>query len=298
MKRLSLILICISLFTLLSGCANEPVKEFLVSALCFENDNGNILASAEYISVSDADTNSGYSAKTVSASADKVTKAVSRLSSKMTKKLMFEHCAVIMLGENLNSSQIGEIFDFLRISGISFSAELVCVENSSVLRAETDYTSSVGYALSSLLKNRGESFGYGVHIRMYEISTARKQEENIFAIPFVALNDRKLSAEDMMLYIDDAKKLKLDMKESIFYAMARNVYEGGRVETEERTVTLNSVKVKPIKTTNKTLTLETNLKNAEIKTELELFLNQMLDKGINLLGEKDIHNITIKRGNP
>lgn len=287
---------CIILFAFLSGCENEPGKAFLVSSVCFENDNGNILVSAEYISVLDTNTNSGYLAKTVSASADRVEKAVSRLSLEMTKKLMFEHCAVIMLGEDLNSSQIKEIFDFLKSSEISFSALLVCAENGNVLNAKTDSGLSVGYALSSLLKNRGEDFGYGVHIKMYEIFTARKQEENIFAIPFVFLEEQRLSAEDMVLYKDDTKRLKLDMKESIFYCMARNIYEGGRAETKNETLRLGSVKVKPIKTENKNLLVETNLENTEIIKELETFLNRMLKKDINLLGEKNIKSITVKGG--
>lgn len=279
---------------LFSACTRELDKTYLVSAVCFENEGGNILATAEYISVPDTDKASGYSAKTIKASGEGTEASISRLSASLTKPLFFEHCAVVMLDKSLTKSQITDIFTYLKKGEIPFSAHLVYAENSRILTAKTDSNPSVGYTLAYLLKNRAESFGYSGHTRIYEIITARKQEENIFALPKVSLKDDKLSAEQMVLYKNDMPSLKLDVKESIYYAMARNVYKGGRIEIKDKVETLPSTKIKEIKTEDENLTLEINITNSEIITELENFLNTALKKGINFFQKKDIKNITVK----
>ncbi len=279
---------------LLSSCAREPDKTFLVSALCFENDDGNILTTAEYISVLDTDTVSGYSAKTQKASGKGVEASISRLSASLAKPLFLEHCAVVLLDKSLTKNQINDVFAYLKKGEISFSAYVVYVENGRVLTAKTDSNPSVGYSLAYLLKNRAESFGYSGHTKVYEIITARKQEENIFALPKVTLADEKLLAEQMVVYLDDAPKLKLNAKESIYYAMARNVYKGGRIEIKDKVETLRPTRLKEVKTEDETLTLEINLENKEIVTELESFLNAMLKKGVNLFLKKDVKKINVK----
>ena len=113
MKKTVLFLICLAL-TLLSGCGKEPNETFLVSAIHFENDNGEFLVTAEYICVPDTDTKSGFTAKTTSATAEMADFAINRHSGGMTKELKFEHCAVVILNKSLSEKQIDEIFDFLR----------------------------------------------------------------------------------------------------------------------------------------------------------------------------------------
>lgn len=294
MKKIILTLLGLTLSLLLTGCGREPNKAFLVSAICFKNENEKIVATAEYISVSDTDAESGYTAKTVSVKADGVAAAVSRLTAEKAKTLMFEHCAVVMLSENLTAKQTNEVFEFLENGSISFSAMLVCVDGGEVLKAKTDSNPSVGYSLASYLKSRGENFGYGTHIKMYEISTARKQEQNIFALPFVTLKENSLSADGLMLYTDDVPKLKLDSKNSIFYAMARNVYEGGRIEVNGSVETLKTTKLKLVEKKNESLTFKINIQNNEILKEFERFSNEMLKNGINLLEGKDTEKIIIK----
>lgn len=297
MKRLIFILLS-SLLLLLSGCGREPDKTFLVSAVCFENKEGKILVTAEYISVSDTDVKEGYTAKTASIEAEGVSAAVSRLSGDMTKVLSFSHCAVVMLGKNLTAQNTRDVLSFLKNEEISLSATLVCVDDASVLNAETDSNLSTGYALVSLLKSRGELFGYGTHTKIYEISTARKQKTNIFAIPYVTLKEKKLSADGMMLYLDDTPRLKLDTKESIYYAMARNVYEGGMIEIEDRVEKQKATKIKEKEQEKDNLTLSSNIESEEIKNELEAFINEMQRKGIYLFSSHGFKNIKIEGESP
>ena len=294
MKKIILILFVFILSLSLTGCGREPDKTFLVSAICFENENGNILVTAEYISVFDTDTKSGYSAKTAKAEDRGVEPAISRLSASLSKPLFFEHCAVVLLVGNLTEKQTDEVFEYLEKGEIPFSSVLTFVENSSVLKAKTDSNPSVGYTLSYLLNNRAESFGYSAHIKTYEIITARKQKENIFALPIVSLLDDKLLTEQMMVYLDDTPTLKLNSKESIFYAMARNVYEGGRIEINNTVETLPPTKLKLDKAEEQSVTFKINLKNNGIVKELEDFLNMMLKNGVNLISKREVKNITIK----
>lgn len=296
MKKLSLILIVLNLALLFSGCGNEPNQTFLVSALYFQNKNGNTKATAEYISVSDTDLESGYTAKTVSSEGKSVETAVNRLSGELPKKLFFEHCATILLDKNLTELQTKEVFEFLKKGDISFSALLACAENEKVLTAKADSNPSIGFALSTFLKNKAEIFGFGGHIRVYEIVTARKQENNIFALPVVTLKDEKLFSEEMMLYLDDRAKLKLNTKESVYYAMARNVYQGGKIELGNRVKILSSTKLEEIKTENDTATFKINITNREILNDLNSFLNRMQNMGIDLLSKGEKINVNIVGG--
>ena len=295
MKKTVLFLIGLALI-LLSGCGKEPNETFLVSAIHFENDNGKFLVTAEYICVPDTDTESGFTAKTTSATAERADFAINRLSGGMTKELKFEHCAVVILNENLSAKQTDEIFNLLTKSEIPLSARLTFTEERDVFLAKTDSNPSVGYALSSLLKSREELFGYGVHTRIYEIDTARKQENNIFAIPFVNLSDDKLSAEGMMLYREDIPFLKLDMKESVYYAMARNTYEGGFLEQGEEILSQKATKIKECEKKGEMLTLKINLDDKKTAKELEDFLNRLIKDGINIFNSRGIKSVRIKEG--
>ena len=97
-----------------------------------------------------------------------------------------------------------------------------------------------------------------------------------------------------MVYLDDTPTLKLNSKESIFYAMARNVYEGGRIEINNTVETLPPTKLKLDKTEEQSVAFKINLKNDGIVKELEDFLNMMLKNGVNLISKREVKNITIK----
>ena len=73
------------LLTFLTSCKGEPNQTFLVSAICFENENGGIKATAEYISVLDTNKESGYTAKTATATGEGVEIVINRLSSGESK---------------------------------------------------------------------------------------------------------------------------------------------------------------------------------------------------------------------
>lgn len=278
MKKIGLILTVLVLATFLTSC-KEPNQTFLVSAICFENENGEIKATAEYISVLDTDAESGYTAKTTSATGEDVEIVLNRLSSGESKPLFYSHCATVLLAKNLNPYQIDGIFSYLKKGEIPFSAYLVAVENNNILGAKTDSTPSVGFALSSLLKNKTENFGFWDSVKVFEIITARKQKENIYALPFVLMEDEKLKAEKSLIYLNDLPKRLLNTTESIFYAMARNIYSGGRIEIENNLKTLKATRL--IKVDEQTYKI--NLSNPLVLKELENFINQLQIEGINLL---------------
>lgn len=209
-----------------SGCrdlnrASVPNEQAFVSAVGFDNEDGEWLFSVKIASVGEE------SSRVLIARGDRITSAFENIVAGSVGELNFTHCRAIVLGKSVMAEALSEVIRFCADKlEIPLSSRMIAVDNASeILSFKTDGN---GYEISDIADKTAKKLGFGAHAAVYEIETARIQSISLFALPrFTA--DGKLQMTGLTVYKDDIPTAQLDMAESRVYALLRNVFEGGEI---------------------------------------------------------------------
>lgn len=247
MSKILKMLACITLTVLLlSGCKgageySEPDDRRLVSAVGFDNDNGMIRVTLEAMEAS-GDTADGFDPYVLSETGTDTRQALARLAVQSTKELMFTHCGVFVLGEDLTPQQTEDLFGYcIGEKQVSLSAKVVSAESAKKLISSGTLTGeSAGYGIIDIVDQSAEKLGIGGHAELYEIQTARLQTVNIYALPYIQLSNDTPQYDGMEVYVNDKPASRLSYEQSVSYAVLRNVFDGGEIICEDGVFSIDS----------------------------------------------------------
>lgn len=148
--------LCLVISLLLCSC-KKANPEYLVSAIGFDYKTGQYKVSFEAV-ISNSETNN-QEVKVISGSDKTIKKAISEIKRQSTQSLLLSHCAVLVIGENINDKRFDEICDFvLDNKQITLSTILVKSKNAKKLLTQKPISSvAVGFDIVSLLEQNNKS---------------------------------------------------------------------------------------------------------------------------------------------
>ncbi len=221
-----------------SGCRKitqyrEPEQQYLVSAVGFDRENGELKASLEVIIFSVGKAEGSIESKVFTGAGKTVKQALGNLSGEISKKLLYGHCALIVLGESLNAGQVDEIFNFC-CSGkeIPISASLVSAPDAAaLLSCKSISTPVTGYDITGVIKQKSENWGIGLANRLYDVEGRRLRDKSYYAIPHFSVSgegsDTVYTFSGIRIYENDLPSLLFDLPESALYSLLTGTYGSG-----------------------------------------------------------------------
>lgn len=222
-----------------SGCRGiygyrEPEQQYFVSAMGFDRAGDLIEVSLEVIIFSVGEAESKIETRLFSGRGETVREAVSSLSGEVSKKLLFSHCALIVLGETLSPGQCDAVFSFCTPeNGINISAAVISTPNAnSLLKAPSVSTPVTGYDITGVIKQKSRDWGIGLMNRIYQIGDERMRGGSCYSVPFFVLA-RGDNGEDIYsffgtrIYSGDMPTIILDLSDSALYSLICGTYGSG-----------------------------------------------------------------------
>lgn len=242
---LKTILVTVLAAAMLCGCKNmsddsSPNDKRLVSAVGFEPSNHGMTAFVESV---EADGEGKVTPHIIKKEGSDAAALLSLIKADSTRSLSFRHTSVVIFGEGLTKEQTDDILNTLINGGeVPLSVKTVAVKNvDEVFSSRDGGEKSVGYEISDLLEQTAKQLGIGAHSTLYEIKTARMQEVNLYAMPYITAGDT-LSFKGMRVFADDSAAAELNPQQSAVYALLRNVFEGGEITDKDGVYKISSAK--------------------------------------------------------
>lgn len=226
-KRIALILCFVVL--MLSGCTGyrESTGTYIISAIGFDTSKDGLSVNVQAVEVGGASPE-GIVFSGVGTTPEK---AVYSVATKTTKTLLFDHCGIVAVGEDISGKKLSEILRFCREqSSLNLSVYVVSCENAQKL-LETKAVSSVasGYDLMEILENYEDKTGVDLKNRFYELETLTRRQDNVFTLPVFGFTDNGFELDGRRVYRDYNYLLSLDNDESIVYSILCNTNDAGHV---------------------------------------------------------------------
>lgn len=234
----------ITILLLFSGCKgmgdeSKPNDKRFVSALGFDEENGEIIASVETVEAVGEGKVNPYILKNKGKSVESI---LAEIEAESPRELSFSHAEAVVLGEELSKNNVKQILDFfVKNEKIPLSARLISTDDAEeLLGFKKGDGEASGYEISDMIKRLGEKTGIGNHSTLYEIKTAAMQKVNIYALPILEADDNKLEFEGMRVFVGDEESAELDYDQSLVYAVVRNIFDGGEIYSDNGVYTVNS----------------------------------------------------------
>ena len=219
------------------GRGAEPEQSYLVSAMGFDSSENGICVTIEIPVIRESNS---VQASTIvfSEAAPSVGEALVRMQREVPRDLVFSHCALVVLGEDLSREQMEEIFAFAEGGErLPLAAEVVRGVNAEkLLRAGSLSAPAVGYEIPELLACERKRMGVDMRCSLYELHATASPDSPV-AIPrmeVVPVGDRfgaRLSGLDILR--PHAEAVCLSAEEWIPYAVLSDRFSGGTA-TDQR----------------------------------------------------------------
>jgi len=228
------------LFGMLTSCESrvaEPEQGYLVSAMGFDPSEEGIRITVEIPVISES---KSEDSKTVlfSESGASVENALERMRRGIPRELVFSHCALAVLGENLDKQQMQEIFSFAE-TGESLPLATEVVRSASaeaLLRAGSLSAPAVGYEIPELLKRERKRMGVDMRCSIYELRSTPSPDLPV-ALPRMEMikvgEDSSARLEGLDILRPHVETIRLSADDWIPYAILCNRFTGG-VGMEQR----------------------------------------------------------------
>ena len=236
LKGLLSFLLCLCFVLPLSGCAlKEAVSaeaiEYLISSVGFDENENGISVFYEAVIVNSEDTTADKKVELIEGNGKSVLEAVGDAAKKTVHPFMLSHLGVAVIGENISAERFEEICKYCYGEDeITLSMMLVATKNAkALLSCETVSSIAVGYDIMSMLDKQSSRTGIEYKNRFYEVESAREKPLNIIALPFFEVEGESFFAEGLCIYKDNAPTVRLNEKQSFFYAIATDTQSAGEV---------------------------------------------------------------------
>ena len=169
MKRGCLLLV-LTVF-LLSSCGarpREPEQIALVSAVGFDGVGDRIRLTVELPTLGE---DAAGTAKLLTGEGNSASAALVRLTDGAPKELVFSHCALMVLGEDLTRGQLEDVFAFAgQGTHIPQEAQAVCASNAyGLLSSNENAATALGYEIPAVLEQVSRGMGVELHCAVYRL---------------------------------------------------------------------------------------------------------------------------------
>jgi hypothetical protein len=218
----------------LTSCSvgEEPERIYAVAAVGFDAIGDNIRISVEVPLVRETDAKEELKTAVFSGEGGNVQEALRHLTSGLSKRLVFSHCALMVLGENLSRARLTEAFAFAD-TGIylPLAAKVVSTPNArELLKAGSLSAPAVGYEIGEILEREFALIGMDPPCKIYELRANARGGDPV-ALPYFEAGDpstgHACSFEGMNILIADAPSLRIDREACVFYAILSDFFVGG-----------------------------------------------------------------------
>lgn len=188
MKRLILTLLCLSL---LCGCSNirrivAQNGRYLVSAMGVDKAENGVLVSLEAVVINSQDSEQDIKPQVFEGEGENIEKAFKSALLKTAKPFDLSHCAIIILGQELDNKNREDIYNFcLNNLELTVSVGFVASENANALlklKPVSDIT--VGYEIVTMLETQYSENKIAFNNRFFEIENLILKGEQQKSLPF------------------------------------------------------------------------------------------------------------------
>lgn len=242
-KKIAVLFLAAVQMFLLSGCWNyvEIDEQINVSGIALDvgREGKRLHLSAEIVTVGKGE-HSQFESHVMESEGDTVFEAIRQLMDVSSKKLYFGHCKLMVIGENLARSGIGELLDLpLRNHELRTTMDVVVSHGCSgrdILLTKGLTTTIVSYRISDLLKTCKKSAGCAGMEKDYQVYDALETQGLEITIPALELTqiDDEDTARLCGAGVFDGDRLIgwLTEKQAAQLSLLRGKYKTGLVTTE------------------------------------------------------------------
>ncbi len=223
-------------FTSCESRVSEPEQSYLVSAMGFDSSDIGIRVTIEIPVISES---KSAEAKTIlfSESGASVKEALAHMQRGISRELVFSHCALAVLGEDLDKEQMQEIFAFAQTGeSLPLATEVVRSTNAEeILRAGSLSAPAVGYEIPELLKRERKRMGVEMRCSIYELRATASPELPV-ALPRMETvkegESTSVRLEGLDVLRAHAEAVRLSADDWIPYAILSDHFTGGSDMTQ------------------------------------------------------------------
>ncbi len=218
----------------LTSCTvgEEPERIYTVAAVGFDAVGDNIRISVEVPIVRETAAKEEPKTTVFSGEGKDVREALRHLTSGLSKRLVFSHCALMVLGESLDRERLTEAFAFAD-TGIylPLAAQVVSAPNARELLLSGSLSApAVGYEISEILEREFSLLGIRPPCKIYELRANARGGGHV-PLPYFQVGKESTghtcSFLGMNILIADAPPLFLDREECVYYAILSGFFVGG-----------------------------------------------------------------------
>ncbi len=195
MKRLISISFCLCL---LCGCSNvrrivSQNGRYLVSAMGVDKSESGVLVSLEAIVVNSQDSEQDIKPQVFEGQGKNVETAFKQASLKTAKPFDLSHCAIIVLGQGLDTKNKEEIYDFcFNDREITVSVGFISTESANKLLNQKPVSDiAVGYEIATMLETQYSENKISFKNRFFEIGNSALKGEEQKTLPFFVVSDKQ-----------------------------------------------------------------------------------------------------------
>ncbi len=229
----------IGLCIMVSFCGCKGYREtengYIVTALGFDKGKKDEFSiSVEVVSAGGGETTNSPSSEILVGGGKSPGNAVFTLNDELSKTLIFDHCAVVILGEELTKGQTEEIFKYLDVlKELNLGVFLTTTKNSKELLTKSKSVSVArGFDIAGNIKESATEAGINYHNKFYEINKAYKNGE-LYSMPNLEVDNKKIVISGESVVKKEKNIAKLSSEESLVYSVLRNGNSGGRIYLAE-----------------------------------------------------------------
>ena len=246
MKRLIVIVIIFALT--LAGCSDyrESNSQYMVSAVGFDADNDNIVASIQAVIVGTDSMQQEAEIKVFSADGSTPLQAISDILSFLSKSLLFDHCGVVAIGNGITSEMLGDIFDYSADQkNLNLGVYFVATDNAGeLLKQESVSALTSGYDIMGMIERSSDETGILYQNRFYEIKALEAKKGKVFSLPFFKCLEDGIKMDGRNIYRNRHFVTNINETESYIYSVISNSNNGGKILLGEQRAKINKMHTK------------------------------------------------------
>lgn len=218
---LMLLCLCLSSCSFVSGYS-EPEDRYIVSAMGFDKEGNTLEVSVKIVGKEKDLLRSGKG--------ESVRGAMAHIEGADAKQLEISHCALIIIGDGVDSEALAEIFGYCRENNdITVGVKVAAAHSAKeILSLDAD-----GYELLGAVRDGADGVGFASGSRFYEIEDVRASGgEAVYHLPYFETDGETYTVSGLKIFKKDTGVVRLDRSESAYYMMIKGELFGGSADIE------------------------------------------------------------------
>lgn len=247
MKNKVICLFFVAVFVLsLCGCKGyrEADNTYIVTAIGFDGKE-KIKVSVEVVTAGGSERSDDPTSEIISGEGDTPMDAVFSLNNQITKNLLFDHCAAIIIGKSLNENHLGEVLKYGNdLKELNFAVDMfVCDDANKLFKDSESVSVSRGFDITSNLKETNKEIGIDFQNKFYEVYMAYRAKKN-YNLPYIKVIEKRIVIDGQSVYNQKSEKAFLSNEDAIIYSFITNNNVGGKIYFKDIYADISSSKCK------------------------------------------------------